>query len=204
MKLRNLLIAVAAFTMTACAGTGKESKNDSTSAKTDTIIAEDVSVEVFNTPDLTFAEVKGHVQKITELFDNQEYTLYEFDENGTYRTGNRLEHVRNISRDEQGRIIGGDNGYFKVEWENGNVRQSVINESDGTLLTDIFTHDEDGNLINKVSKSEGPDGDYVTTFTYSYDSDSFDEQGNWIKRKVHSSDNTAGDSIEIRKIYYYN
>ena len=209
MKLTHLLIAAMAIAMTACAGgSGKDSKSDSavadTSVATASIVAaEKESAEVFSAPDLTFAEVKGNVKKVTETFDGNEYTLYEFDENGVYKTGSRLEHVRNISRDDQGRIIGGDNDYFKVEWENGQVKKTVINESDGTLLTNIFTYDENGNLVKKVSESEGPDGDYSTTYDYNYDSESFDEHGNWVKRNVHSSDSSMKDYQETRKIYYY-
>ncbi len=205
MKKINFILTIATIALTACSnGTknGTESISDSVTPSEDSVMVETTATETFTTPDLTFAEVKGHVKKITELFDNKEYTLFEFDEKGTYKSGSRLEIVKNIKRDKDNYIIGGDNGYFIVKWEDGKVKQTIFNESDGTLLTDTFSYNEDGNLIKTVSSSEGPDGDYTTTLTYSYDSNSFDENGNWVTRTVHSSDKSIKPYQEKRKIYY--
>lgn len=203
MNLKHLFIAFIALATTACnGGSGKEPKTDSLAKNSDTLKVETESVEAFSTPDLTFAEVTGRVKKITETFEGKEYTLFEFDDNGIIIGGSRLEFVRKLQRNDDGYIAGGDNGYFKVKWEDGKVKETVVNESDGTLLTDIFTYDDNGNLVKKVTKSEGPDGDYITTFDYNYDSDSFDEHGNWVKRNVHCSDTNMKDYLETRKIYY--
>lgn len=180
----------------------KESSSDSLSTESEDVKSDETITEIFITPDLAFAEVKGHVKKITETFENQEYVLYEFDDNGFYRAGSRLEHVRNLSRDAENHIIGGDNGYYQVTWEDGKVKQTVINESDGTLLTDTFYYDDNGNLIMRECSSDGPDGDYSYTLRYSYGSDSFDNQGNWVSREVKSTDKDNPNYKEKRKIYY--
>lgn len=205
MKLKTLnYCAVAIMLTTGAACSGKQSGTNSDSATTDTAQVEtkEVLKESFSTPDLTFAEVTGHVKKITNTFDNKEYVLFEFDDDGFYKSGSCLEHVRKLKRDEENRIIGGDNGYYVVTWENGRVKQTITNESDGTLLTDTFYYDEKGNLTKMESLSDGPDGEYSYTLTYSYDPDSFDEHGNWVSRNVVSSDKDTPNYQEIRRIYY--
>lgn len=208
MNLKQLILGAASISLTicsACSGNSvnkNESSSDSMSTESEKIQSDVTAKEIFNTPDLAFAEVKDHVKKITETFDNQEYVLYEFDDNGFYKSGSRLEHVHNIQRDAENHIISGDNGYYQVVWEDGKVKQTVINESDGTLLTETFSYNEDGNLVKKECSSEGPDGDYSYTLTYSYGSDSFDKNGNWVSRQVKSTDKDNPNYQEKRKIYY--
>lgn len=208
MNLKQLILGAASFTLAICSSCSGNSENkngsssDSTSIKSEQVQSDNTVMELFITPDLAFAEVKGHVKKITETFNNQEYILYEFDDNGFFKSGSRLEHVNNITRDAENHIIGGDNGYYQVTWKDGKVKQTVINESDGTLLTDTFSYDETGNLVKKECSSEGPDGDYSYTLTYSYGPDSFDEQGNWVSREVKSTDKDNPNYQETRKIYY--
>lgn len=198
-----LLVATAVVILTACArSSGNESKSDSSTASNDSVQVDSALAEEFTSPDLIYAEVKGSVVKIAEIFENQEYVLYEFDDKGVYKRGSRLEHVQNLERDGDGRIVGGDNGYYKVIWEDDKVKRTIINESDGTLLTELNHYNEDGNLTRKTLTSEGPDGDNTWTLDFTYSSDSFDEHGNWIKRNVHSSDKDVKDYQEIRKIYY--
>ena len=172
-------------------------------AAADTVAAVETPKEVFTSPDLTFADVKGHVKKITDTYDGKEYSVYEFDSTGVFTVRQPLEAVQKLSRDAEGRITGGDNGYYTVTWRDGKVTETVYNESDGTLLSDSYKYDADGNLAETVSKSEGPDGDYSWTLTYTYGPDAFDDHGNWIKRNVHSTEDGGKDFQQTRKIYYY-
>lgn len=200
------VITLGAILSSACSGggaTGSAQDSATMTTQPDSCAIENPAhEEEFTAPDLTFAEVKGHVKKITEKFDGKEYLLFEFDQNGVYQKGSRLEFVKKLERDNDGRIVGGDNGYFKVTWADGKVEQTVTNESDGTLLTDTFKYDAEGNLVERESRSEGPDGDYSWTLTYNYGNNSFDSHGNWVSRSVHSTDKAVGDYRETRTIQY--
>lgn len=205
MKAITIILTATVLSLASCSGNSASKSNGSDSIATDTVVAEAPAVvEEFITSDLSYANVKGHVKKVSDYHPQYgEYNSLEFDTDGNLTKFEGHTYSK-LSRDAEGRISGGDNGYYTVIWKNGRVERTIYNESDGTLMSYIFTYDNNGNAVSMEARSEGgPEEDSSTTYTYTYGSDSFDDNGNWIKRNVHSSEPGMNDTTEQRKIYYY-
>lgn len=151
--------------------------------------------------ELGLFELQGPVKKCTVFNDwgNMERT---FDENGFWQThdGKQLSDVYpgGIERDEQGRIIKGmtddeGNGEEFSYNEFGKVVKYNYHVYD-SIEEDVYTYDDNGNLLKKHVEIGGMDAEepYDETYTDIVT----DEHGNWISRK-------ANGEVQNREIEYY-
>ena len=154
------------------------------------------------TGELGLFELQGPVKKCTVLNDwgSVERT---FDEQGFWKThdGKPLSEVYpgGIKRDEYGRIIKGMvdtegngedysyNKFGKVSKYNSHIYDSIEE--------DVYTYDDNGNLLKKHVEMGGMDAEepYDETYTDVVT----DDKGNWTSRK-------ANGEVQKRKIEYYN
>jgi len=151
--------------------------------------------------ELGLFELQGPVKKCTVINDwgNVERT---FDEQGFWQThdGKKLSEVYpgGIERDEYGRIIKGltdseGNGEDYTYNKFGKVVKYNCHIYD-SIEEDLYTYDDNGNLLKKHIEIGGLDAEepYDETYTDVVT----DEQGNWTSRK-------ANGEVQKREIEYY-
>ena len=164
------------------------------------------SAEIVNkkTYDLTFCEVHGPVQSIT-----QDGTTYEFDEDGSLIKFNGYDPFTadpysdfenpktKYVRDKQGRIatMQGWESEVTYKWKD-DVLVGDEWGAEAYIGSTTNTYDENGRLIKSVAKESMYDGSDATSTTSNYTYLDIDEYGNWTKRK-------SGSMVETRTISYY-
>lgn len=152
--------------------------------------------------ELGLFELQGPVKKCTILNDWGN-VVRTFDEQGFWQThdGKKLSEVYpgGIERDEYGRIIKGlvdkeGNGEEYSYNKFGKVLKYNCHIYD-SIEEDVYTYDDNGNLLKKHIEMGGMDAEepYDETYTNVVT----DDKGNWTSRK-------ANGEVQKRKIEYYN
>ena len=184
--------------------TSKTSSNEANSeAKADTVIITKVEeakanhLNILETPDLTYFQVKGNVRSIKTKGVEDMVT---FDKEGQLKASGEFSHLK---RDSEGHISSWGYDEYFVTWENSKPKTHQIRESDGGESITTYYYNKKGQLSKAEQHSEYPGEDaWDEIRNYSYNSNSFDSCGNWVKRTVTS--NRHPDSfIEERTITYY-
>ena len=166
-------------------------------------VSTDAKVDASTVPgELGLFELQGPVKKCTVIneWGNVERT---FDEKGFWLThdGKKLSEVYpgGIERDEYGRIVKGltdteGNGEDYTYNKFGKVAKYNCHIYD-SIEEDVYTYDDNGNLLKKHVEMGGMDAEepYDETYTDVVT----DEHGNWTSRK-------ADGNVQKRKIEYYN
>lgn len=152
--------------------------------------------------ELGLFELQGPVKKCT-VINEWGNIVRTFDEQGLWLThdGRKLSEVYpgGIERDEYGRIVKGKtdgegNGEEYSYNKFGKIVKYSYHEYD-TTEEDVYTYDDNGNLLKKHVQMGGMDAEepYDETYTDIIN----DDHGNWTSRK-------ANGTIQKRKIEYYN
>lgn len=196
MRKTSLFIAVVCglSLLTACGGSS--SNRVAGNAATTSVLAENAVKG-----ELGLFELQGPVKKCTVINDwgNVERT---FDEQGFWLThgGKQLSEIYSsgIERDEYGRIVTGKiddegNGEDYTYSKFGKVLKYNYRFYD-SLEEDVYSYDENGNLLKKHVELGGMDAEepYDETYTDVVT----DSHGNWISRK-------ANGVVQKRQIEYY-
>lgn len=178
--------------------TSKTSSNVTDNAtKADTAIIAEAKAPLLETPDLTYFQVKGNVRSIkTKGIEG----IVVFDKEGQLKASGGFSRLK---RDSEGHISSWGYDEFFVTWENSKPKTYKIRESDGGESITTYYYNERGQLSKAERHGEYPGEDaWDEIRNYSYNSQSFDSCGNWVKRTVTS--NQHPDSfIEERTITYY-
>lgn len=152
--------------------------------------------------ELGLFELQGPVKKCT-VINEWGNVVRTFDEKGFWLThdGKKLSEVYpgGIERDEYGRIVKGltdteGNGEDYTYNKFGKVAKYNCHIYD-SIEEDVYTYDDNGNLLKKHVEMGGMDAEepYDETYTDIVT----DEHGNWTSRK-------ADGTVQKRKIEYYN
>lgn len=196
MRKTNLFLTVVCglSLLTACGGSS--SNRVAGNAATTSVLAENAVKG-----ELGLFELQGPVKKCTVINDwgNVERT---FDEQGFWLThdGKQLSEIYSsgIERDEYGRIVMGKiddegNGEDYTYSKFGKVLKYNYRFYD-SLEEDVYSYDENGNLLKKHVELGGMDAEdpYDETYTDVVT----DSHGNWISRK-------ANGVVQKRQIEYY-
>lgn len=210
MKYIKLLLVVSAilFVFGAC-GNGGNEKEDTKEAT------------VTSSPDLTYWELKGPVKtcdyvefdrqgKIVRVEDYDPFAL-----EAPYRdydtTTGMFEEYCQWTRDDQGQIasILSVESLEELTWVDGRVSES-LGYYEGQLWLTKNEYDAEGNLVKQSLYNGDEDAEseedltLMTTTEYTYLE--FDSRGNWIRRKVKSTDAVieyVNEEEETRTIEYY-
>lgn len=181
------LIAALALSLTSCGGNGRSSQEDTvtvdsvTNAQNET---EFISDE-FSTPDLAFADVRGHVARVYFTNDeNENQNIFKFDSEGKIESHDYYDFKR-LKRDDKGQIVEWGYEEYFVEWEDGRPLKFTIRESDGGESTASYEYNSKGQLIKTTTLYDFP-GDEPSTeiVEYSYSDTYIDKHGNWISRNA--------------------
>lgn len=184
--------------MVSCGG----NSNSTTATSEDKVEAEaapETEAPSFTTPDLILCDVKGHVK---EIIQNGDWLVARFNKEGALMNYHDRDRISNVERDEKGRLVaflGGD--WMKVEWT-GDWPSSINGSMNEWSNTETYTRDDDGRIVKIIYHYEFAGESPETKIgTIEYGADSFDSQGNWIKRTVIYSD--GNKETEERTITYF-
>lgn len=199
MKHLKLICMLSLAVTVSCSG-NKATSDDANNNNAEEITTEVVQSE-FITPDLSLCDVKGHVKEISDI--NGDILIAKFDQDGNLLNYGNRDRISNVQRDEENRLIeflGSE--WMKIEWD-GNVPASIQNTYNELTYSDTYTRDANGNIIKITYRYQDmiEDIDNTEIRTIEYGSDSFDQQGNWIKRTITYPN---GDKdVQERKITYF-
>lgn len=185
----------------------------------DSLLQDSLERRNFISPDLAFAELRGHVKSCRWSDDSRDqlHDFLEFDYSGNLLPFNGYKFYR----DNSGQIAvvkfrernDMDNYFiYDFNWLNGKLI-SYSYEGWETLTKGKYYYDSDG-LLTKETSEDG-ESDCTTETTLKFYGYEFDEMGNWIKRHVDASYETrcgydemetysnSSSYVESRTITYY-
>lgn len=183
----------------ACGGNGNSGSSESDNGANETAV-ESVASTAFTTPDLVLCDVTGHVKEITQ--NDGDVLVAKFDKDGKLMNYGSRDRISHVERDEDGRLVSFlGSEWMKVDWEGG-LPASIISQYNEETITDKFVRDDDGRIV-KITRRYEFVGEPVETseITYEYGSDSYDSQGNWVKRTAIY--NEGNKEVEQRTITYF-
>lgn len=144
--------------------------------------------------DWAFFELKGRVQAVTIVYNNEYAQTHIFSRNGTLQ-GEEAEVLDDYNpfgyeRDDKGRIVGTGNGHSIWKW-NGKTVVALYWAHMGESDTKIYIYNQEGKCTGyKDEKGKIHKYAYIT----------HDAKGNWTYRRIQDQD---GSYSEKRKIVYY-
>lgn len=202
MKFKLFFFITTVTMLASC--TSKTSSNDTDcEAKADTVTITEVKevqashLNLLETPDLTYFQVKGNVRSIKTKGVEDMVT---FDKEGQLKASGEFSRLK---RDPKGYISSWGYDEYFVTWENSKPKTYKIRESDGGESITTYYYNEKGQLSKAEQHSEYPGEDVWNEIrNYSYNPKSFDSHGNWVKRTVTSNQH-PNSYIEERTITYY-
>lgn len=183
MNCLKFLLMLSLAVMVSCGG-NSNSTTATSEDKVEVEAAPDTEVPSFTTPDLILCDVKGHVKEITE--NNGEILTAKFDEEGTLMNYGNRDRISHIERDDNGRLVAFlGSEWMKVDWE-GDLPSTIKSSYNEMTCTDKFVRDNEGKIVKITCIIEDLMEDSVNMEdrTVEYGADSFDSQGNWVKRTI--------------------
>lgn len=199
MKILKIMCMLSIFLTASCGSNGKASSDTAVNVTNTT--AEEAAIDVFSTPDLSLCDVRGHVKEITS--PDGENLEARFDKDGNLLNYGSRDRISNVERDENGRLVAFlGSEWMKVEWE-GEVPLTIQNTYNEMTCSDTYTRDSDGKIVKIAYRYQDmiEETDETEIRMVEYGSDSFDTQGNWIKRTIVYPDGEK--QIIERKITYF-
>lgn len=193
--MKETLFSIVALIAFACVSCKSPAPADTNSvADTSTITVADNSVETtqFQSSDLAFFGLYGHVKTVTE----DGVTSLEFDPEGVLTAVYGTPASERYNRDKQGRIVE-MNGYENhVEYEWGDERPVGSEaQAEGMSIKESYTYDGRGFVVEIKHTDDGDES--VERFTYP----EVDKQGNWTKRTSEGYEYTAGTTTRVIEYY---
>lgn len=151
-----------------------------------------ISIETYEDDELT--------QKQVNVIDkNKIIEVKVFDKDGELESVHKYEYSGNAI--SGGRIFDKDGNIantFTNELKNGLLTKQIVNDSiGGKVRISSFVRNDDGDVIEQVTKYPKDTSEYKYTFTYEYD-----DNRNWVKQYQFDEEKKIED-ILVRNIVYY-